>query len=363
MMYSLNKFKLRERLEKSYPSNSLPLEKARTLPNYWYFDEDIYQAEMESLLSTWQMVGWKHQLEKPGSYIATDVANCPISVVRDSADLKLRAFHNVCRHRGAQVLQGCGTVSKMRCPYHGWTYDLRGQLRGTPEFEGVQDFCHEDNGLPEISVETFGPLVFVADKPLCPLNKVTSALGNLPDYRFFSRKSYDLNCNWKVFVDNYLDGGYHVNYVHHSLAGVIDYKEYRTHLHELSNVQVSPLKKDGSVDDVRSGDKAYYWWLFPNLMVNIYDNTFDVNLVIPTSKNTCRVYIDFFFDDSVSGEWCHKSVNLCDQIQIEDVGICESVQKGLQSKSYYDGRFSIKREAGAFQFHQLWWNSLVRYLQ
>lgn len=336
---------------------NLPLEEASALPSQWYFDQQIYNSELNMFMNTWQLVGYKHMLQKPGDYITHEIAGESICVVLDENN-ELNAFYNVCRHRGAQILEGCGHASKLRCPYHGWTYDLKGNLRGTPEFDGVKNFCKEDNGLQKLKIAKFGPLIFVTHSRSNKTFEDLFESVNLPNYKFHDQLSYDIKCNWKVFVDNYLDGGYHVNYVHPDLAGVLDYKKYHTELHKFSNVQISPLQKDGSIDNVRSGDYAYYWWFFPNLMINIYENTFDTNLVIPTGVDSCKVLIGFFFAENTSKEWKNKSMEICDQIQQEDVLICENVQKGIQSRSYQTGRFSVRRESGDYHFHQLLFSEL-----
>src|SRR5262249_46419323 len=198
-----------------------------------------------------------HQLGEPRSFVPIDIAGEPILLVRDEQGT-LRALHNVCRHRAAQVINEIeGKTSKLRCRYHGWTYDLSGRLRGTPEFDGVADFRREDNGLKPITVEQWGSLVGVhlgqpnvsLQEYLSPLPQRTAGLG-LDRLRFAGRRDYKLACNWKVFVDNYLDGGYHINTVHPGLAGVIDYSLYRTEISGQTSVQISPLKsgpgKDGS---------------------------------------------------------------------------------------------------------------------
>src|SRR5262249_44099849 len=156
-------------------------------------------------------------------------------VVRDGNGT-LRAFFNVCRHRAAPVMtQAEGKASRLRCRYHGWTYDLAGRLRGVPEFDGVADFPREANGLVEMAVAVWGPLVWV--HPGRPPSPLADALAPMPErlaglgieaLRFVARREFVLACNWKVYVDNYLDGGYHVNMVHPGLAGVLDYTHYRT---------------------------------------------------------------------------------------------------------------------------------------
>jgi choline monooxygenase len=161
-----------------------------------------------------------------------------------------------------------------------------------------------------------------------------------------------------VFVDNYLDGGYHVNTVHPGLAGALDYAHYRTEIAGNTSVQVSPLKPadDPAVGKVRGGTNAYYWWVFPNLMLNAYQDVMDTNLVLPLGPDRCRVVFDFYFAHTEGEEaqrFIAESIAVADQIQREDVGICEEVQQGLKSRSFSTGRFSVKREAGGYHFHRL----------
>src|SRR5688572_6404026 len=214
-----------------------PLSSARTAPNTWYTCPEIERAERRVVFgATWQMVGRTAQVSEPGAYLTADVAGEPILVVRGE-DRVLRAFFNVCRHRAAPILnEPCGRASKLRCRYHGWTYDLEGRLRGTPEFDGVCDFRKEDNGLAPVAVAEWGPFVWVhLDEPrepveafLAPLPGWVAGRDGFAGLTWYARKTYDVACNWKVYVDNYLDGGYHVNTVHPGLAGVLDYREYKT---------------------------------------------------------------------------------------------------------------------------------------
>jgi choline monooxygenase len=283
-------------------------------------------------------------------------------VVRDEQGT-LRAFHNVCRHRAAQVVnQPEGTATRLRCRYHGWTYDLAGRLRGTPEFDGVADFRREEQGLAPLAVATWGPLVWAHGQAspapslldfLAPLPEQTAALG-LEKLHFVERKEYVLRCNWKVFVDNYLDGGYHVNTVHPGLAEALNYSQYRTHVYANTSVQIAPPKpaEDASAAGVRGGDTAFYWWVFPNLMLNLYQGVMDINIVLPLGPDRCRVLFDYYFG-SAAEPVMRQSMAVGHQIQMEDVGICEEVQCGLCSRSYNTGRFSVRREAGGYHFQQL----------
>ena len=205
----------------------LPLSKARTIPSAWYFDAEIYALECRKVFAGWQYVGRSEQVKDAGSFLTAEIAGEPILVVRDEHGT-LRAFHNACRHRAAQVInEPCGHATKLRCRYHGWTYDLAGRLIGTPEFAGVEEFNKEEQGLPVMAVDTHGPFVFVHQGTpkqsladfLTPFPERLQGLG-VESMHFVERRDYVLECNWKVFVDNYLDGGYHVNTVHPGLAGL-----------------------------------------------------------------------------------------------------------------------------------------------
>jgi choline monooxygenase len=243
----------------------------------------------------------------------------------------------------------------LRCRYHGWTYDLAGRLRGTPEFEGVAGFCRDDQGLPPLAVAAWGHYIWVRmaspeetlETALAPLPAETT--GRLESLQFAERRAYNLACNWKVYVDNYLDGGYHVNTVHPGLAGVLDYSRYRTETYAQTSVQRSPLRPADAGDGVaavRSGTEAQYWWVFPNFMLNLYDGVMDTNLVQPLGTDRCRVIFDFYFADTASDaalRFIRDSIAVAEQVQQEDIGICEEVQRGLQSRTFDTGRFSVRR--------------------
>lgn len=353
---------------------NLPLDQASTIPNTWYTDPEIAALERRAVFgSNWVLVGRTDQVSQPGQFLTCDLAGDPLLIVRGEEGT-LRGFFNVCRHRAARVAcDDCGTATKFRCPYHGWTYDLSGSLRGVPEFENVANFRREDNGLIPVIVEAWGPLVFAhLGQPKQSLQDYLAPMGEklvpfkLDLMRFTARKTYDLACNWKVFLDNYLDGGYHVNYIHPSLASVLDYKQYRTETFKYCSVQSSPMKAPDTGDDasaakVRQGTQAAYWWLHPNLMLNAYEGVMDTNLVLPLGPDRCRVIFDFYFaDDPTRGaEYQAQSIKVADQIQGEDVGICEDVQRGLHSRAFTVGRYSVRREIGVWHFHQL----LARQLQ
>lgn len=352
---------LRDLLDEFNPE--LPLEQARTIPNTWYTTRGIARLERDAIFArTWQMVGRCEHVSAPGAFLTANIDGEPILVVRGE-DGVLRAFFNVCRHKaGPLCTEECGSVTKLRCRYHGWTYDLSGHLRGTPEFDGVQGFAKEENGLRGIAVSEWGPFIWVClEKPSEPLERFLSPLpgwvgsrDSFVSLKCYARKTYDLACNWKVYVDNYLDGGYHVNTVHPGLAGVLDYREYRTVCEGSTVLQSSPMKPaEGEAGRTRTGDVAAYWWVYPNFMLNIYAGVMDSNLVLPLGVDRCRVIFDFYFSEGTTEEFKRESVIVAEQVQDEDVGVCEEVQRNLNSRSYTTGRYSVKRENGGYYFHQM----------
>ncbi len=262
-------------------------------------------------------------------------------------------------------LPPAATAQHLRCPYHGWTYGLDGSLKGAPEFAGVCNFDRSQNGLVPVRVAVWEHFVFVSlDQDTPPLE---SLLGDLParvaplslsNIQFFERRSYTLNCNWKVYVDNYLDGGYHVPHLHKGLNSVLDYKEYTIENSEHYSLQSSPMvgsEEHASFAATRTGDRAYYYWLYPNFMINFYDGVMDTNLVLPLTPDKCLVQFDFYFADvsEARRQFNVESVEVSDRVQAEDVDICESVQRGLRSRAYGAGRLSVRREAGEHLFHRL----------
>ncbi len=347
-------------------NDQAPLEQASTIPAAWYVNEAIAELERQSVLGrTWQVVARADQLQQPGRFVTSEVAGEPLVIVRGS-DNQLRAFYNVCRHHAAAVVtEEEGVAGILRCPYHGWSYGLDGSLKGAPEFEGVCGFDRSRNGLVPARVDTWEQFVFVNLGPKAtPLASFLGRLAirlaplNLASLHFFERRSYSLNCNWKVFVDNYLDGGYHVPHLHKALNSVLEYKQYTIETEDRYCLQSSPMvssEVDAATAATRTGDRAWYFWQYPNFMINLYQGYMDTNLVLPDGVNRCTVIFDFYFDDvsESAAERNRQSIAVGERVNDEDVGVCESVQRGLRSHAYGAGRLSVRREAGEHLFHRL----------
>jgi len=365
---------VRELLDLYNPQD--PLERAWTIPAPWYFDQRIAELEQQSVFGrTWQAVGRTDQVQKKGDFFTTGLAGEPLVVSRGEDDV-LRAFYNVCRHHAATVVtEAQGSAKQFRCPYHGWTYGIDGRLKGMVEFEGVCNFDRAKNGLVPVKVDTWEKFVFVnLDGPVSPLHdflgKVSGIVAPLQlskRMKFFDQRVYTLNCNWKVYVDNYLDGGYHVPHAHKGLSSVIEYTKYTIENFERACLQSSPLssgkKSETGVAATRQG-RAFYLWIYPNFMINAYEGVMDTNLVLPLAVDKCAVVFDYYFADISKQRLKHnrESIKVSEKVQDEDMAICDSVQRGLASRAYVAGRLSMRREAGEHLFHRLLHADLSRAL-
>jgi choline monooxygenase len=344
-----------------------PLAEASTPPATWYTDPRILELERRTVFArSWQVVGRTAQVIEAGQYITSEIAGEPIVVVRGS-DGVLRGFFNVCRHHAAAVMTDVeGRTQKLRCPYHGWTYNLAGELEGTPDFAGVCNFDRTASGLVSVETAVWEGWVFVKVEPGGPT--LQAFLGgdgvgrmqglNLKKLYWLERRRYELDCNWKVYVDNYLDGGYHVPCLHHGLDSVLDYSKYRSEIGDRFCAQSSPIVTEGAdarTRAVRSGERALYYWVYPNFMINCYEGKMDTNLVLPLAVERTEVIFDYYFADVSENAREHNlaSISVSERIQDEDVAICRSVQRGLRSRSYTTGRLSLRREAGEHLFHKL----------
>ncbi len=339
------------------------LARAATIPARWYLDPQFFALEREKIFArTWQPVGFAKHLAKPGSYLAAEIAGEPIVVTR-AQDGVLRAFSNVCRHRASVIADGHGSAASLRCPYHGWTYSLDGRLLACPEFEGVLDWDKSSVRLPQFQVEAWGPYVFVNQDPSAP--PLTEVFGAIPEeaaklgcpvdrLEFHQRRDYVIECNWKVYVDNYLEG-YHLPAAHPGLFRELDYARYRVDTHRYYSSQFAPIRPPRPGQENRRYDSeglnALYYWIFPNFMLNIYPDNLSSNIIVPLDAGRTLTIFEWFSypDRAVQPE----TIAFSDEIQQEDIRICESVQKGLRSRTYDTGRFSVKRENGVHHFHLL----------
>ncbi|HEV2292003.1 MAG TPA: SRPBCC family protein [Gemmatimonadales bacterium] len=341
----------------------VPVERSDTIPSSWYVDPRFHALERDAVFgANWQLVGRLDQVERPGQFLVGTVADEPIIVVRGK-DGALRAFFNVCRHRGGPLAFCDGQASALRCQYHGWTYLLDGSLRGVPQMDRSELFDKKDFGLTPVAVDTWEGLVFVhlGPKPAPVARTFAGILERigpraLAGMQFARRVNYEVACNWKVYVDNYLEG-YHVPFVHPELATLLDYAGYTTETFDRYSLQSSPMTGEGSPYDTAGGTAtAYYYFVFPNVMLNILPGRLQTNVVQPLGPDRCRVVFDYFYQRAGSAALeaqVEADVAYSDKVQEEDREICEHVQRGLSSRAYDRGRFSPEMEAGVHHFQKL----------
>jgi choline monooxygenase len=348
------------------------LARATTIPADWYLDPAFLERERERIFRcSWQWVGRAEDVSRPGDYFAASLLDEPIVVARD-LDSRLGGLSNVCRHRAALIAQGKGSGKLLQCPYHGWTYGLDGRLRRAPEMDGVEDFDVEDVCLPEVRVEGWGPLVFANLASAGPsfretappiAEEVEGAGFPIEKMRFRERREYLVEANWKVYVDNYLEG-YHIPMIHPALYRELDYEKYRVEAFRRHATQFAPLRSSGGEHRSfpkrpkrKEDEQALYYWVFPNLMLNFDPGNLQANVVIPLDPERTLTVFEWF---GLPGEDLEAAIAFSHQVQLEDVAISNSVQKGLRSRTYDRGRLSARRENGVHFFHGLLHEHLAR---
>jgi choline monooxygenase len=336
------------------------LEHALALSARFYTDPRVAALDAVAVFArSWQLVCHQSQLSGVGDHVVTTIAGLPLLIVR-SDEATIRAFHNVCRHRAGPIASCDGRgATALRCRYHGWTYGLDGVLRGAPEMGRTPDFDPADIRLPEVRVQVWQGLVFVATGEAPPFDEfvagIDARLGTdraLDGYEFHHRASWEVACNWKVYVDNYLEG-YHVPHIHPGLNSVLDYRSYITETATWYSFQFSPLESGA---DLYGSGEALYYFLYPNAMLNILPGRLQTNRVLPLGVNRCRVEFDFYYAPDTRPEALTRRANdiaFSDEVQDEDVTICQDVQRGLASGSYEAGRLNPLRENAVHHFHEL----------
>jgi phenylpropionate dioxygenase-like ring-hydroxylating dioxygenase large terminal subunit len=296
---------------------------------------------------SWLYAGHTGQLEQPGSYFTLRVGHVPLVVVRDR-DGMLRAFVNVCRHRGAEVVAGAGRCTTLQCHYHAWTYGLDGALRAAPRSEADPDFDRDQLRLRPAQVDTWGPFVFVnADADAAPL---ADTLGSLPDIvrgggievdsvAFHSRAPYSLAANWKIAVENYLEC-YHCALAHPGFTQLVDVsaEAYRLERHPTFASHYAPLR-DGSAE-------GQFHLIWPATKVNIMPGRANISVgrLVPVDADRTDGFLDYFFPPGIDSEWIAEYMDFDDQVGAEDRELVESVQRGMRSGAFDHGRLMLPSE-------------------
>jgi choline monooxygenase len=332
-------------------------EPLHTLPAAWYTDAEALEREQEKVFErSWQYAGFLGNLSEPGQFVTTRLGRVPAVVVRGK-DGELRAFVNVCRHRGSEVVrEQAGCRQTLQCMYHGWTYNLDGTLRSAPRIREEEGFDLAGFSLLPLNVDTLGPFVFVsADPDAEPLSSVGEAWPDLvremgldvSGLVFRERRTYDVAANWKILVENFLEC-YHCPVSHHGFSDLIDLNSYEQEIHSDLFWHFSSRARNAAVAANRNGigelpearRRLWNYVLWPNFMANVYPGPGNIstNLLIPVARDRTLAVYDFYFENGVPEEQQRANVEFIDEVQREDIVLCESVQRGLASGRFDRGR-------------------------
>jgi len=345
------------------------IRRAATMSSRFYSDQALFDRSREAIFAkSWQLVADVSRVKVPGQVypftLLEGMLDEPLLLTRDRED-RLHCLSNVCTHRGTLVCEGAGVETGLRCRYHGRRFGLDGKFQFMPEFEGAEGFPSERDNLPHLPLESWGPFLFTslaAGAPFAELvREMDARCGHLPlaeaSFDPTRAREYVVNAHWALYVENYLEG-FHIPYVHAGLAGALDYGEYRTELYRWSNLQLGVASGEEDVFALPRGHAdegrkiaAWYWWLYPNTMFNVYPWGISVNVVRPLALDRTKVsFLPYVWDASKLDRGAGAGL---DRVEREDEAIVESVQRGMRSRMYERGRYSPTREAGVHQFQRM----------
>lgn len=351
------------------------IRQAWTLPAWVYTDSELHeQAKQKVFARSWQFVADTDMVKIPGqTYPFTLLEGSldePLLLTRDTHD-KIHCMSNVCTHRGNLVCETAGNERFLRCRYHGRRFGLDGKFQHMPEFEEAVDFPTERDNLPAVSFGLWDKLIFVSLDPVCTFEEfitpVKERVGWLPLHEFIfdpaRSRDYLMKANWALYCDNYLEG-FHIPFIHAALNETLDYSNYRTEIFEYGNLQLGIAKGGEDCFDLPASSPdygqevaAYYYWMFPNLMLNFYPWGLSINVVKPLSVDVTRVsFLSYVWDYSRMGMGAGATL---DRVEREDEAVVEATQRGIHSRFYDRGRYSPTREQGVHHFHLL----LTEFLQ
>lgn len=343
---------------------------ASTPPTSFYLDPASFDACREQVFSScWHFVGDTDQVKDPGwatpVTLLEDFLDEPLVLVRNREGA-LACLSNVCTHRGNLLVEKPCKLHDLRCRYHGRRFGLNGKLLSMPEFREVQNFPADSDHLTTLPTFTWGKWIFTAIRPAHPAEDIfrdmMARLHWLPLEEFRHRpdlsRDYEVDAHWALYCENYLEG-FHIPYVHAGLNAVIDYGSYTTELYPHANLQLGLARHDDeSVFDLPATSPdygkrvaGYYFWIFPNLMFNFYPWGLSINVVKPITPSRTKVsFITYVWDENKLRQGAGANLH---QVEMEDEAIVQLVQKGIRSRFYTRGRYSVNMERGTHHFHRL----------
>jgi choline monooxygenase len=345
------------------------IRKAETLPAEFYRSEEVFEQAKEKIFSKcWHFVGDSGVVKIPGSVypftILDGFLNEPLLLTRDQQDA-VHCLSNVCTHRGNILVENPDVLRLMQCRYHGRRFELNGCFKSMPECDDAENFPRPEDNLSKVPFEQWHKFIFAAIKPAHPLSSFLKVIEDRMEgakigemmHEPTRSRDYLIKCNWALYVDNYLEG-FHIPYVHSGLNEKVDYGSYTNEIYDYCNLQLAFAKPGEECfrlheisPDYGSEVAAYYWWVFPNMMLNYYPWGLSINIIRPLAKDLTKVsFITYVSDPSKLDKGAGSGL---DRVEREDEAIVEQVQKGVQSRFYNRGRYSPKRERGVHHFHSL----------
>lgn len=332
--------------------------KSHTLPARYFYDQEVFEREKAAIFyKSWVYVCHKSRVAKPGDYVTELVHDQNVIIIK-GRDEKIRAFHNVCQHRGHELLKGCGKAQMIVCPYHAWTYDLDGTLRAARETGAIKDFDKSEFSLKEVALEEFCGMLFVnLDGKAVPLREqapelekeIRSYVPHCDDLLYATCQEFQPQANWKILVENFQEC-YHCAVAHKSFSELVDFgdESYNPYSNGIFTSHCSTrTTRDSEAYKVSGSDIEGYggWFLWPNLTIWVYpgDEQLSVMRVDPLTPTTSYERHDWFTKDGTVSEELEGTIKFQqDTLQYaEDIPICENVQKGLKSIGYNQGRFVV----------------------
>ncbi|CAN5584218.1 SRPBCC family protein [soil metagenome] len=349
--------------------------KASTISTDVYTSEAVFEAAKEKIFApSWQFIGSKEMVKFNGDIqpftLLENYMNEPLMLTKD-ADGGVHCMSNVCTHRGNLIAyKQCSKATNLRCKYHGRLFELSGKFISMPEFKEVENFPAEADNLPVLPLFSWGNLLFTSlhQKENAPVyfSEMMERLHWLPVNEFVYRpemgKTFTIDANWALYCENYLEG-FHIPFVHAALNAALSFGDYTTELYAKASLQLGVGKDEADCFDLPESSidygtnvAAYYFWVYPNMMFNFYPWGLSVNIVSPVAVNKTKVeFLTFMWKEEKYDKGAGSDL---DKVEMEDEEIVQNVQKGIVSRFYQQGRYSVTREQGTHHFHRLLAESL-----
>ena len=338
---------------------------AKTLKRKYYLDKKVFNKELKNIFyKNWLCVGRSDDIKNKGNYITYELGGESIIIVRNEKN-QLNGFFNVCRHRGTRICNNIkGSLSKtIQCKYHGWTYDLNGNLVGAPNMDNVDNFDKDDYPLNNVFIKEWDGFIFIClsnspenfEKYFKPLkNKFDE--WQLPQLQTIKKTDYTIKANWKLVIQNYNEC-YHCPTIHPELAKIHNFTSGKNDLYEgpflggfmILNEDKKSITKSGNLSSKpisrvtkKNLNRVYYYTFFPNMLISLHPDYVMYHTIVPLSPNQCKVTCSWLFLEQNNKTNYLDAIEFWDKTNKQDWEISELSQLGINSKKYTPGPYSSR---------------------